>query len=119
MNTRLLLLCRFSDAGNDEARHKHGGRRLKSDKTRNRGKWGHRRCRGLYGDLAAASGWARLVRALAPITLPRRMGVGDEPNERSGGCRRGLAVSLRPIYRPGASGGLLAAPARMRLPRIG
>ena len=56
---------------------------------------GHRRCRGLYGDLAAVSGWARLVRAPAPISLPRRMGVGDGPNECSGGCRTVLAVSLR------------------------
>src|SRR3979490_2143117 len=56
---------------------------------------GHRRCRGLYGDLAAASGWARLVRAPAPTALPRRVGVGDALNERSEGCRTGLAVSLR------------------------
>src|ERR1700719_1580343 len=56
---------------------------------------GHRRCRGLYGDLAAASGWGRLVRAPAAIALPRRMGVGGGPNERSGRCRTGLAVSLR------------------------
>jgi hypothetical protein len=88
-------LCRFSDAGNDQARHTLGGRRRKSAEARNRGKWGHRRCRGLYGDLAAASGWARLVRAAAPIALPRRMGVGDGPNECSRRCRTGLAVSLR------------------------
>jgi hypothetical protein len=30
-----------------------------------------------------------------PIALPRRMGVGDGPNERTGRCRTGLAVSLR------------------------
>ena len=34
------LLCRFSDAGNDEARHTLGGRRLKSAEARNRGRWG-------------------------------------------------------------------------------
>ena len=89
------LLCRFSDAGSDEPLTHSGGRRLKSAKARNRGKWGHRRCRGLYGDLTAASGWARLVRAPAPIALPRRMGVGDGLNERSGRCRTGLAVRLR------------------------
>jgi len=88
-------LCRFSDAGDDEAGHRLEDRRRKSAEARNRGKWGHRRCRGLYGDLAAASGWARLVRAPAPIALPGRMGVGDGPNERSGRCRTGLAVSLR------------------------
>jgi hypothetical protein len=33
-------LCRFSDAGNDEARQTLGGRRLKSAKARNRGMWG-------------------------------------------------------------------------------
>jgi len=90
-----LFMCRFSDAGNDQARHTLGGRRRKSAEARNRGKWGHRGCRGLYGDFAAASGWARLVRAPVPIALPGRMGVGDGPNERSGGCRTGLAVSLR------------------------
>ena len=30
-----------------------------------------------------------------PVALPRRMGVDDGPNERSGRCRTGLAVSLR------------------------
>jgi hypothetical protein len=34
-------------------------------------------------------------RAPAPISLPRRMGVGDGPNECSGRCRTVLAVSLR------------------------
>src|SRR5215469_12218702 len=66
---------------------------------------GHRRCRGLYGDLAAVSGWARLVRAPGPISLPRRMGVGDGPNECSGRCRTVLALSFRAIYRPAVSGG--------------
>jgi hypothetical protein len=32
------LLCRFSDAGSDEASTCSGGRRLKSAKARNRGK---------------------------------------------------------------------------------
>ena len=36
----LLSLCRFSDAGVDEASTCSGGRRLKSAKARNRGKWG-------------------------------------------------------------------------------
>jgi len=54
-------LCRFSDAGDDEAGHRLEDRRLKSAEARNRGKWGHGRCRGLYGDLTAASvgrGWS-------------------------------------------------------------
>ena len=88
-------MCRFSDAGSDEPCARSSDRRLKSAEARNRGKWGHRRCRGLYGDLAAVSGWARLVRARAAIALPCRMGVGDEPNERSGRCRTVMAVSLR------------------------
>jgi hypothetical protein len=33
-------LCRFSDAGNDKACTRSGGRRLKSAKARNRGRWG-------------------------------------------------------------------------------
>ena len=33
-------------------------------------------------------------RRLPPIALPRGMGLGDGPNERSGGCRTGLAVSI-------------------------
>jgi hypothetical protein len=34
------LLCRFSDAGSDDPSTRSGGRRLKSAKARNRGKWG-------------------------------------------------------------------------------
>jgi len=34
------LMCRFSDAGIDEASTCSGGRRLKSAKARNRGRWG-------------------------------------------------------------------------------
>ena len=37
---RLLLLCRFSDAGRDGPSTRSGGRRLKSAKARNRGRWG-------------------------------------------------------------------------------
>ena len=51
------LLCRFSDAGDDEARHTLG--RAASEKrqgTKSR-EVRHDRCRGLYGDLAAALGW--------------------------------------------------------------
>jgi hypothetical protein len=98
-------MCRFSDAGSDKPSTRSGGRRLKSAKARNRGKVGHRRCRGLYGDLAAASGWARLVRAPTAIALPRRMGVGHGPNERSGRCRTGLAASLRADLSICVSGG--------------
>ena len=34
------LLCRFSDAGSDDAGHRLEDRRLKSAEARNRGKWG-------------------------------------------------------------------------------
>ena len=60
-NVGYCALCRFSDAGDDEAGHRLEDRRLKSAEARNRGKWGHGRCRGLYGDLTAASvgrGWS-------------------------------------------------------------
>jgi hypothetical protein len=33
-------MCRFSDAGDDEAGHRLEDRRLKSAEARNRGKWG-------------------------------------------------------------------------------
>jgi hypothetical protein len=42
-----------------------GGRRLKSAKARNPGKWGTAGAAG-YGDLAAASGWTRLDRNARP-----------------------------------------------------
>jgi hypothetical protein len=89
-------LCRFSDAGSDEPSTRSGGRHLKSAKARNRGGVGHRRCRGLYGDLAAASGFGRGgIKAPAPIALPRGLGVGDGLNVRSKRCWTGLAVRLR------------------------
>jgi hypothetical protein len=33
-------MCRFLDAGSDDPSTRSGGRRLKSAKARNRGKWG-------------------------------------------------------------------------------
>jgi hypothetical protein len=78
------LLCRFSDAGNDEARHTLG--RPASEKrqgTKSR-EVRHGRCRGLYGDLAAASDWGGWLGGPAPIALPRRMGLGNGLNERHG-----------------------------------
>jgi hypothetical protein len=39
-NHALPLLCRFSYAGSDDPSTRSGGRRLKSAKARNRGKWG-------------------------------------------------------------------------------
>ena len=36
------LLCRFSDAGNDDLATRSGDRRPKSAKARNRGRYGHR-----------------------------------------------------------------------------
>jgi len=89
---RLCAVCRFSDTGSDDPSTRSGGRRLKSAKARNRGKWGHRRCRGLYGDLVAASGWDQSARSIA---LPRRMGMGDGLNERSGRFWTWLAGRLR------------------------
>jgi hypothetical protein len=38
--TDIRRLCRFSDAGSDDPSTRSGGRRLKSAKARNRGKWG-------------------------------------------------------------------------------
>src|SRR6266446_10166732 len=63
------FMCRFSDAGGDEPSMRSGGRRLKSAEARNRGEVGHGRCRGLYGDLAAALGWGGWIKAPAPIGL--------------------------------------------------
>jgi hypothetical protein len=40
------VLCRFSDAGKDELTPRHGGRRPKSAKARNRGKWSDDRAAG-------------------------------------------------------------------------
>jgi len=37
---------------------------------------GHRRCRGLYGDLAAASGWVRLDRSRRPDRFTLKYGCG-------------------------------------------
>jgi hypothetical protein len=70
------LVCRFSDAGGDEPSMRSGGRRLKSAEARNRGEVGHRRCRGLYGDLAAALGWGGWIKAPAPIGLLSQDGCG-------------------------------------------
>jgi hypothetical protein len=61
-----------------------GGGRRKRAKARNRGEMGYRWCRGLYGDLAAASGWGGWIGAPVPIALPRRMGLDDGLNERQG-----------------------------------
>jgi hypothetical protein len=47
------LLCRFSDAGMTRLSTRCGGRRPKSAKARNRGKWGTGGAAGAYGDLAA------------------------------------------------------------------
>ena len=69
-------LCRFWDAGGDEPSTRSGGRRLKSAEARNRGEVGHRRGRGLYGDLAAALGWGGWIKAPAPIGLPSQDGCG-------------------------------------------
>ena len=88
-------LCRFSDAGNGEARHTLG--RPASEKRRGT----KSREVGAPPVPRALWGFSRGVRlgevgqSARPIALPGRMGVGDGPNERSGRCRTGLAVSLR------------------------
>src|SRR5260370_6464554 len=89
------LVCRFSDAGSDDPSTRFG--RPASEKrqgTKSR-EVGHRRCRGVYGDLAAASGWARLDQSARSIALPRRMGMGDGLNERNGRFWTWLAGRLR------------------------
>src|ERR1700674_4457878 len=48
-----LFMCRFSDAGMTRLSTRCGGRRPKSAKARNRGKWGTGGAAGAYGDLAA------------------------------------------------------------------
>ena len=75
-STLVVQLCRFSDAGNDEAGHTLGDRRRKSAKARNRGGVRHRRCRGLYGDLGEASSWARLDRIARGHRIASRGGFG-------------------------------------------
>ena len=47
------FMCRFSDAGMTRLSTRCGGRRPKSAKARNRGKWGTGGAAGVYGDLAA------------------------------------------------------------------
>jgi len=97
----LPLVCRFSDAGYDNADHKLRGRRRKSAKARNRGEWGHRRCRGLYEDLAAASGWARLDRIARPHRRAWKDGCGWQAEraeqalpKRVGGVTMGRLINL-------------------------
>jgi hypothetical protein len=53
--------------------------------------------RGLYGDLAAASGWARLDRIARGHRIASRGGVDDG---RSGRCRSRLPVQLRADLAP-------------------
>src|SRR3984893_19353308 len=48
-----LLMCRFSDAGMTRLSTRCGGRRPKSAKARNRGKWGTGGAAGAMEDLAA------------------------------------------------------------------
>src|SRR6202795_2469425 len=53
-------MCRFLDAGMTRLSTRSCGRRPKSAKARNRGKWGSGGAAGAYGDLAAGSGLLRL-----------------------------------------------------------
>src|SRR5262249_41216165 len=54
------LMCRFSDAGNDEAGHALRDRRRKSAKARNRGGVGHRRCRGTLWGFSRGAGLGKV-----------------------------------------------------------
>jgi len=101
---RCRLMCRFSGAGDDEAGHRLEDRRLKSAEARNRGKWGHRRCRGLYGDLAAASGWARLVRAPAQLLCLAGWVWVTGRTSAAGVAGQGWRCHCGRIYRPAVSG---------------
>jgi hypothetical protein len=61
------LLCRFSDAGDDETLHalmRPAFEKRQGTKSRS---VGQQRCRGRYGDLAAAREWRR----------PARREIGD------------------------------------------
>jgi len=101
----LLLLCRFSDAGNDEALDALG--RPASEKrqgTKSREVGAPSVPRALWG----FSGGVRLGevgQSARPNWLPGRMGVGDGPDERSGRCRTALTVSLRADLSTCVSGG--------------
>ena len=60
----------------DEPSTRSGGRRPKSAKARNRGRWCTAgRCRGRYGDLATGSGLRGWIEAVAAIGLLRSMVV--------------------------------------------
>jgi hypothetical protein len=103
---RCRLMCRFSDAGSDEPCARSGDRRLKSAKARNRGKWGHPRCRGLYGDLAAASGWARFGQSARLNCFASQDGCGVTGRTSAAGVAgQGWRCHCGPIYRPAVSGG--------------
>jgi hypothetical protein len=63
------LLCRFSDAGSDDLTTRYGGRRPKSAKARNRGKFQCYRAAG-HGEPRAMGIWARsLSWAMAAAAL--------------------------------------------------
>ena len=98
-------MCRFSDAGDDEASDRLEDRRLKSAEAGNRGKWRHRRCRGLYGDLATASGWARLVRAPAQLLCLAGWVWVTGRTSAAGVAGQGWRCHCGRIYRPAVSGG--------------
>ena len=66
---------------------------------------GHRRCRGLYGDLAAASGWARLVRAPARLLCLAGWVWMTGRTSAAGVAGQGWRCHCGRIYRPAVSGG--------------
>src|SRR5215471_21634062 len=79
------LLCRFSDAGNDDLTTRSGGRRPKSAKARNRGRWAAAGPRAM-----GISPWAQaLMRwndAAAGGRLPSAMRPIGAMTEQQGSC---------------------------------
>src|SRR5215468_11690366 len=100
-----LQVCRFSDAGSDEASTCSGGRCLKSAKARNRGKWGTVGAAGSMGiwpRCQVGRGWSEhppqflcLAGWVWVTGRTSAAGVGGQ-------CWR---CHCGPIYRPAVSGG--------------
>jgi len=67
------LVCRFSDAGNDDAGHTLGDQRRKSAKARNRGGVGTVGAAGSMGIwLRRQGGRGRIIEMPATVALPSR-----------------------------------------------
>jgi hypothetical protein len=90
---RCRLLCRFLGRRHDDASMCCCGRRPRSAKARNRGKWGTDGAGGRYGDLAAGSGLRRLDRpggrAAGLLLLVRNRETSVRDGLRGGAGRSG------------------------------